>query len=169
MLENTQIATEYAEYSPVPMSKCVAAVEIERQQVSRLITAFHRRQRAERQMRSLRSLASFWPVALGMLLGAYAPYLSDLTANSAPWASTLLFPLSALVGERGFNLSRETAQALAQFLLYAQFPLEGLMVRIVLKHRTGLFRVFAHVTCLHIFALLYLGLASGALNQFMVS
>jgi hypothetical protein len=169
MAENTKFASEYAAYSPIPMSQCFAAIEIERQQVSRRIAAFHKRLRAEQRMRSLWSLASFWPVALGMLLGAYAPSLSDLTANSAPWASTLLFPFSALVGDRGLNLSRDTAEALAQFLLYAQFPLEGLMVRIVLKRRTDVFRVFGHVTCLHVFALLYLGLASGALNQIMVS
>jgi hypothetical protein len=151
------------------VSPCFADVEIERRQVSLLIAAFHQRLRVERQIRSLRSLASFWPVALGMLLGAYAPFLSDLTASCAPWASTLLFPFSALVGERGLHLSWDTAQAFSQFLLYAQFPLEGLLVRIVLKRRADLFNAFGHVTCLHVFALLYLGLATGSLNQILGS
>jgi hypothetical protein len=81
----------------------------------------------------------------------------------------LLFPFSALVGERGLHLSWDTAQALAQFLLYAQFPLEGLLVRIILKHRVGLFKVFGQVTCLHVFVVLYLGLVTGSLSQMLTS
>jgi hypothetical protein len=169
MLENTQFATENAECSSIPLSQGFAAIEIERQQVARLIADFRKRLRVERQTRSLQSLSSFWPVAVGILLGVYAPFLGDLTANSAPWASTLLFPFSALMGEPGLHLSSNTAQSLAQFLLYAQFPLEGLLVRIILKHRTGFFEVFGRVTCLHIFALLYLVLVSGSLNQFVAS
>jgi hypothetical protein len=152
------------------MDSCVpayAAAEIERQQTSFLIAAYHQRLQIERQIRSLRSLASLWPVALGVLLGAYAPALRDLAANSAPWAVNLLFPFSALVSERGLHLSWDIAHALAQFLLYAQFPLEGLLARIVLKHRVGLFKVFGQVTCLHVLAVLYLGLASGSLSQIL--
>ncbi len=169
MLENTQFAAGYAGYSSIPVLQCYAAIEHERQQVSLRIKAFHQRLRNERQIRSMRSLASLWPVALGILLGVYAPTLRDLTTNSAPWALTLLFPFSALVGERGLHFNRDTAQALAQFLLYVQFPLEGLMARIVLKHRVSLFKVFGRVTFLHAFAVLYLVLASGSLSQFLTN
>jgi hypothetical protein len=169
MRENTQSAPKSVGFSSIPVSQCYAAIEDERLQMMIFIAAFHRRLRFERQMRSLRSLASLWPVALGVLLGFYAPLLRDLVANSAPWALTLLFPFSALAGERGLNLSRDTAQSLAQFLVYAQFPLEGLLVRIVLKHRLSVFRVFSQVTCLHVFTLLYLGLATGSLNQILGS
>ena len=173
MLENTQFAAECAGYSPIPVSQCYANVEVEQQQVSLLIAAFHRSQRVERRYQSLLSLVSLWPVALGVLLGFYAPMLRDFVANSAPWALNLLFPFSALVGERGLNLSWDTAQALAQFLLYAQFPLEGLLVRMALKHRQDLrvdmFKVFGHVTCLHVFAVLYLVLVSGSLSQIRLS
>jgi len=151
------------------VSQCYAAIEHERQQVLLVLAAFHQRLRFERQVRSMRSLASLWPVALGVLLGIYAPLLRDLATNSAPWALTLLFPFSALVGERGLHLSWDTAQALAQFLLYAQFPLEGLLVRIILKHRVGLFKVFGQVTCLHVFVVLYLGLVTGSLSQMLTS
>jgi hypothetical protein len=169
MRENTQSAPQSVGFSSIPVSQCYAAIEDERLQMMIFIAAFHRRLRFERQMRSLRSLASLWPVALGVLLGFYAPLLRDLVANSAPWALTLLFPFSALAGERGLNLSRDTAQSLAQFLVYAQFPLEGLLVRIVLKHRLSVFRVFSQVTFLHVFTLLYLGLATGSLNQILGS
>jgi hypothetical protein len=169
MLETKQFAAEYAGYSSIPVSKCYAAAETEQQQVSLLLKSFHQRLRYEQQRRSLRSLASLWPVALGVLLGFYAPLLRDLAASSSPWALTLLFPFSALVGERGLHLSRDTAEALAQFLLCAQFPLEGLLVRIVLKHRLGLFNVFSQVTCLHVVAVVYLALVSGAFRQILGS
>ena len=112
-------------------------------------------------------MASLWPIALGVLLGIYAPFLRDLATTFAPWALTFLFPFSALAGERGLHLSWDTAQALAQFLLYAQFPLEGLLVRIVLRHRLDLFKVFGQVTFLHVFAVLYLGLVSGSLSMIL--
>lgn len=169
MPKNPQYAAEYSGYSLMPVSPCFAAAEIERQQLSHLLAAFHRRLRFERQIRSLRSLVSLWPVVLGVLLGAYAPELRDLAANSAPWAVTLLFPFSVLVGERGLHFSWDTAHALAQFLLYAQFPLEGLMARIVLKHRVGLFKVLGRVVFLHVFAMLYFVLASGSLNQILTN
>lgn len=167
MVDNTQFAAECAGYSSIPVSPYFAAIEMERQEVSLLVAAFHQRLRFERQMRSLRSLASLWPVAVGVLLGVYAPLLRDLAANSAPWAVNLLFPFSALVDERSLHLSRDTANALAQFLLFAQFPLEGLLARIVLKHRVGLFEVFGRVACMHVLAVLYLVLVSGSLSQIL--
>jgi|SRR5580658_9776646 hypothetical protein len=169
MLEKTEFAAECAGYSSVPVSQSYASVATERHQVSLLIAAFHRSLRAERRARSLESLARLWPVALGMLLGFYAPLLRDLAANSAPWAVTLLFPFSVVVGERGLNLSRDTAQGLAQFLLYAQFPLEGLLVRIMLKRRVDLVHVFSQVTFMHVFAVLYLVLVSGSFSSILMS
>jgi hypothetical protein len=169
MLENTQLAAECSGYSSIPVSQIYADVETEQRQVLLLIAAFHRRLRFERRVRSLKSLASLWPVAMGVLLGFYAPALRDLTANFAPWALNLLFPFSALVGERGLNLSWDTAQSLSQFLIYAQFPLEGLLVRIVLRRRVDLLNVFGQVTCMHVFAVLYLVLVSGSLNQILMS
>jgi hypothetical protein len=169
MIESTEFAAECAGYSSIPVSQCYASIEIEREQVLRLVRAFHQRRRFERQVRSLKSLASLWPVALGVLLGFYAPLLRDFAADSAPWAMTLLFPFSALVGERGLGLSWDTSHALAQFLLYAQFPLEGLLVRIVMKRRVDLFNVFGQVTCLHVFAVVYLALVSGSLSQSLMS
>jgi hypothetical protein len=169
MRENTQFAPKRVGSSLIPVSQGYAAIEHERLQVMRVIVAFHQRLRSERQRQSRRNLASLWPVALGLLLGFYAPLLRDLITNSAPWALTLLFPFSTLAGERGLNLSWDTAQSLGQFMLYAQFPLEGLLVRIVLKHRLSVFRVFSQVTCLHVLAVVYLGLVSGSLNQILGS
>jgi hypothetical protein len=169
MLNKTEFAAECAGYSSIPVSECYASVETEQERVLLLVAAFHRRLRSERQIQSFKNLASLWPVALGVLLGFYAPALRDFVTNSAPWALNLLFPFSALVGERALNLSWDTAQSLAQFLLYAQFPLEGLLVRIVLKHRVGLFKVIGRVTCLHVIAVLCLGLVSGSLSQILMS
>ncbi len=168
MRENTQLAAECSGCSSIPVSHSYATVEIEQHQISLLIAALHRRIRFERQVRSLKSLGTLWPVALGVLLGFYAPLLRDLATNSAPWAATVLFPFSALVGERGLHLSWDTAQGLGQFLLYAQFPLEGLLVRIILKHRLDLFRVFGQVTCMHVFAVVYLALVSGSFSRILV-
>jgi hypothetical protein len=146
------------------VSPCFAD-EIEQRQTSQLIAAYHQRRRFERRIRSVLSLVNLWPIALGVLLGICAPFLRDLAANFAPWVSTVLFPFSAMVGDREFHLSRDTAQAIAHFLLYAQFPLEGMLARMVLKHRSSLFKVFGEVVSLHALAVLYVGLASGTLSS----
>jgi hypothetical protein len=169
MLENSEFAAECAGCSSIPVSQSYATVEVEQRQVSLLIASFHRTLRAERRARCLETLRSLWPVAVGILLGFYAPLLRDLAANSAPWAATLLFPFSAVANEPGLHLSWGSAQGLAQFLLYAQFPVEGLLVRLILKRRLDLIDVFSQVTFMHVFAVLYLVLVSGSLSSIVMS
>ena len=53
------------------------------------------------------------------------------------------------------------------FMLYAQFPLEGLFVRMILKRRVTVPGVCGQVSGFHILALLQLWLLSGALQQFL--
>jgi hypothetical protein len=169
MLDSPQFAGEGAGVPAGSYAPAFAAAELERQQMLRCLADFHGRLRLERQTRSLRRLASLWPVALGVVLGAYGPVLRDLAAGYAPWAVTLLFPFSALVGERGLHLSWDATQTLAQLLLYAQFPLEGLLACMVLRHRVGLFKVAGQVICAHVLAVLYLGLVSGSFSQFLAN
>jgi hypothetical protein len=147
------------------LSPAFIAQEVQRLRLAARVAAVNKQMRRERQARSFRYWASFWPVALGVLLGAYAPVLHDLAAGYAPWAATLLFPLSVVAQQREIHLSLSMAQALSPVLLYAQLPLDGLLARIVLKHRPSVLGVCGQVTCLHVLAVLYLGLVTGSLRQ----
>jgi hypothetical protein len=123
--------------------------------------------RRERRMRAYRHWVTFWPVALGILMGAYAPLLRDLAASYSPWAATVLFPLSTVMQQHGFNFSSITVQTLSQVLLFAQFPLDGLLACMILKHRPTMMGVCGQVAGLHTLAVLYVALVSGSFNQFL--
>jgi len=169
MVESTRFAVECVGVPTGSLSPAYIATELERLNLAARIAAVKKQMRRERQARSARHWATFWPVALGVLLGAYGPLLHDVAASYAPWAATLLFPLSAVAVQREIHLSLAMAQALSHVMLYAQFPLDGLLARMVLKHRPTLVSVCGQVTCLHVLAVLYIGLVTGSLNQILPS
>lgn len=167
MVESTQFAEQCAEVPTGPLASAYLATELERLHLKVRIAAVNKEMRREWRLRSLRYWATFWPVAVGVLLAAYAPVLRDLAAGYASWAATLLFPLSALAGQHATNLTSGNGQALAQFLLFAQFPLDGLLARSFLKHRPTLMGVCGQVACLHTLGVLYIAFVTGAFNQFL--
>lgn len=161
-----QLAAQRKKFPTGPCAPDVVA-EIERRQLFLHLQAYHERLRLEQQSRFWRRMASFWPVALGLVLGLCSPYLYGLVTESANWAATLLFPLTAVTDQRDLHMSRSLAQALSQILLYAQFPIDGLLARMLLKRRVGVLEVCEQVTFFHVFIALYLGLASGYLGQML--
>ena len=74
-----------------------------------------------------------------------------------------------MVQQREIHLSLGMAQALSPLMLYAQLPLDGLLARMVLKHRPAVWSVCGHVTCLHALAVIYIGLVTGSLSQIMAN
>ena len=169
ILENPRFAEKCAGVPTGSLSPAYISTELQRLRLAARVAAVNKQMRRERQARSYRYWASFWPVALGVLLGVYAPLLRDLAASYAPWAATLLFPLSAVVAQREIHLSWAMAQALSPVMLYAQPPLDGLLARIILKHRPTVLSVCGQVTCLHALAVLYLGLVTGSLTQILAN
>src|SRR5208283_2807926 len=99
LLENSTSAELCAGVSTESLSPAYIAQERQRLQIAARVAAVNKQLRRERRARSFRYWASFWPVAVGVLLGAYAPALHDLAAGYAPWVATLLFPLSAVVAQ----------------------------------------------------------------------
>jgi hypothetical protein len=167
MLESTQFAAECAGLPTGSLSPAYIGTELERLYLTERIAAVSQQMRRERQARSRRYWATFWPVALGVLLGAYGPLLHDIAASYAPWAATLLFPFSAAAAQRELHLSLTIAQTLSQVMLYAQFPLDGLLARMVLKHRPTVLSVCGQVAGLHTLAVLYIVLVTGSLSQIL--
>jgi hypothetical protein len=167
MSESIQFAEQCAGVPTGSLASAYIATELERLHLKARIAAVNKQMRRERQARSLRYWATFWPVALGVLLGAYGPLLHDIAASYAPWAATLLFPFSAVAEQRGLNFSWTMAQTLSQLMLYAQFPLDGLLARMILKHRPTVMSVCGQVACLHTLAVLYIALVAGSFSQFL--
>jgi hypothetical protein len=166
MLESEEVVAECEEMpasSPTTLDK---AAELSNRLLAAHMAAMKTRMKGERRKRFLRHMAAFWPVPLGLMMSFYAPMLHDLAATWGPWAATLIFSLSALTGQ---DLSRGTGQAIFQALLYAQFPLDGLLAYMLLRRRFSLLSVCGQVTCLHVLAMLCLGLASGSLSRFLTN
>lgn len=167
MVESTQFAEQCAGAPTGSLASSYIATELERLHLKARVAEVNRQMRREWQLRSLRYWVTFWPVAVGLLMAAYAPALRELAAGYASWAVTLLFPLTVLAGQHVTGLTSGTAQALAQFLLFAQFPLDGLLARRFLQHTPTVTSVCGQVACYHTLVVLYIGLVTGSFNQFL--
>lgn len=165
MAESTQIAEQCAGAPAGSLASSYIATELARLHLQARIATVNREMRRVRQARALGHWLTFWPVALGVLLGFYAPGLRDLATGYAPWAATLLFPLSAVAQQREIHLSLGTALTLSQIMLFAQFPLDGVLARMILKHRPTAMSVCGHVAGLHTLAVLYIAFVTGSLSQ----
>jgi len=165
MFESEQVEDECVEMPVSTPTSLDKAAELSKRLLAAHMVAMKKQMDSERRKRFLRHMAAFWPVPLGLLMSFYAPLLHDLATESAPWAAALLFSLSALTGQ---DASHGTGQAISQALVYAQFPLDGLLAYMLLKRRFSLLSVFGQVTCLHVLAMLCLGLASGSLSRFLM-
>ena len=141
------------------------AGECAQKQLRAYLAAFYRQMRDDRHTHSMRMLASFWPVSVGLLLGAYALELRELVACYASWAVPAVFPFAALAGRLEILTGGSAVRKLSLLMLYAQFPLEGMLVRIILKRRVTVSGVCKQISCLHILALAQLWLVSGPLSQ----
>jgi hypothetical protein len=130
------------------------------------LAAARKQQQGERRWRRFLLLLSFWPGAAGFLLACVAPQLSDLLAPFHPWGMRLVFPLVVLAGRPEVCMGETMARILPHVLLYAQFPLEGLLVRIVLRSQVTLSAVTGRMCFYHFLGATHLLLLTGVLAQY---
>jgi hypothetical protein len=152
-----------------PALTCVPDLvgEIQRQQLLAYLDTYHDQRRSDRSVQFWRQVFSYWPVGLGLVFGFCAPYLhnlvSDPTVTTATWLPTFLFPFASVTSQHDFHMSRTMADSVSQALLYLQFPLDGLLSRVLLRQRVDVLTVCRKVTFFHIFAVLYIGLCTGSI------
>lgn len=169
MLESTQPAADGTGMPAGLLLPFHLAAEFERRQVAALMEARSRQRRRERRVKFWKRLATFWPVALGLALGVRAPLLHHLADGYASWVAVLLFPLSALAAQHETLTSPAATQMLCQVMLYAQLPLDGLAAAIFLRRRVTWLNACVQVASLHVFMLVFLGLATGSAGQFLTN
>jgi hypothetical protein len=143
-------------YSPLNID------EIARQDMATGIAKMHRQLQDERRKASMRYLVGFWPVAVGLVLGLFAPTIKDLLEPFKEWGMEIVFPFVVLCGRPELHLSSSFAASISQFMLYAQFPIEGLIAS---RGRATFSAVTARIACLQILAASLLLLVSGAVGQ----
>ena len=122
----------------------------------------------ERRRRKIKRAVAMWPVALGVILGCLAPQIHHLVAHSTSWAMWAVFPFAVLAARTELHLGGQLASIVPLAALYAQFPIEGLLVRIILRNRVTVPDVAREVFLLHFLGAVELGLISGVLPQLLM-
>ena len=118
-----------------------------------------------KQKEIVQRLVNLWPVLMGISIACFAPVLRDLVSPLGPWGARALFPLAALAGYRGVHFGAFMSRVLPQILLYAQFPLEGLLVKIALRNRITVAGAAAQVIIFHLLSAAGLWLINSGLSQ----
>jgi hypothetical protein len=137
--------------------------QIEAEQV--MFCHWHREQRRRRRLGSTLRL---WPIAVGLLLALFAPALCAFLTRSHPWGMWLVFPFALLAHRPELDVNDQIARILPQVILYAQFPLEGLLAIMVLRRHVTISGVGGQILYFHFLAAVQLAMVSGILNPFLV-
>jgi hypothetical protein len=128
--------------------------------------AMLRRNSALRKRRErFESLFGLWPVWGGGLIACFAPLLYGVVEPLSLWGARVLFPLVALSGYHGLQLGTAISGTLPQILLYAQFPVEGLLARVALRGRVTFAGVAGQLLLFHLLAGVGLWLLRGGLSE----
>ncbi len=122
-------------------------------------------QRIQRRRQWLRWLGNLWPVAAGLALGLEAPKLYALMVKFEPWGLWLVFPFAVLACRPELHAVGQLVRNLPVVVLYAQFPIEGLIARLALRRRVTVSGVAGQVFYLHYLAGLQLVMIGGAVTQ----
>jgi hypothetical protein len=96
------------------------------------------------------SIASFWPVAVGLFLSGFAAEWHGMAAQIGLWGMRFTFPLS-LIAERHdlLGLDPQMSALLPTVALYAQLPLDGVLLMLTLARSRSLMAAVVQVTLVH--------------------
>jgi hypothetical protein len=77
-------------------------------------------------------LSLFWPVAVGLFLAGFAPEWHTMAAQAGAWAMRFTFPLFLLASHPELGTTQQAVSNLPLIALYAQLPLNGLLITLTL-------------------------------------
>ena len=95
-------------------------------------------------------LISFWPVAVGLFLCGFAQEWHAIAAQAGIVILRLTFPFALLATHREIGLDAQIAGSLPQFAIFAQLPLDGLMMTLALVRGKGLKAAIFQVQSVHL-------------------
>lgn len=133
-----------------------------KQEMKANILALRERRRSLRQQKSLMHLVEYWPVAVGVFFSLFAPLLQEIVAPFKPWGMWIVFPFVSIAGRPEVFMGDKMAVLVPMVMLYAQFPLEGLLAKIALKGNVTPLAVAGQVLFLHLLCIVELWLVNGS-------
>jgi hypothetical protein len=96
------------------------------------------------------SLISFWPVAVGIFLSGFAAEWHDMAQQIGVWGMRFTFPFSVIAQQKHLlNLSDHMATVLPTVAIYAQLPIDGLLLTLSFARTRSLLPAIMQVTLVH--------------------
>ena len=161
-------AVKLGKNAPAPGTPSYSLAYIEtmwKMDMDAAIARLHRRLDSERKKLTRQYWARFWPVAAGIAVACVAPELREtLNLLFKPWGESLVFPFVVLLERPELHLHGTLAAALPHLMLYAEFPLEGLLAKSIIAGKVTPGAVFGRIACLHLLASTLLLMVSGAIS-----
>lgn len=141
----------------------IAFSALRRQELEAGLALLRVRRRAERRDRFWAALPNYWPIALGLFLGAISPGLRVVATFWGHWCMVMVFPFVLLAARPEIQVGGPITSALPAVMLYAQFPIEGWLARFILKRRTKFSSVVVQVLLFHFLGIAELLMLGGGL------
>ncbi|WP_263353666.1 hypothetical protein [Acidicapsa acidisoli] len=95
------------------------------------------------------NFAAIWPAAVGLLLTGFAPEWQAMASQIGVWAVRFAFPFALLATHREVGIDAQMATVLPQMALYAQLPLDGLLVAVMLTRSKSLKATVVQLLLVH--------------------
>jgi hypothetical protein len=89
--------------------------------------------RKKKSPSSSKGWITWLPVLLGIAVTPFTVRAASIVALEGPRGLAMLYPWVLLLKEPALGLSNEMATSLSQLMLYLQFPLYGLMMKLTLR------------------------------------
>jgi hypothetical protein len=134
--------------------------ELRRQEAAAGLALLEERRRNERFEKRLKNFLSMWPVGVGLFLSIISPLLRQSAESWGPWGATLLFPFVVLAERPELQVGPIT-HYLPTVMLYLQFPIEGLLARIILRRPVLPISVTIQVLLFHFLGIVEVWMLNG--------
>jgi hypothetical protein len=99
-------------------------------------TTDKKRRAPARKKKKKSALLVWWPLLLGIVVTPLTIHFASILALEGPSALRLLYPYVLLIKDPAFGLSSDLGNALSQGMMYAQFPIYGLVMALTLRSRS---------------------------------
>ncbi len=91
------------------------------------------KKKTKKSSRTAPGWLSWWPVALGIAVTPFAMRAADILALRGPESLRMLYPYVDILRNHTPWLSTTATETAAQAMMYLQFPLYGLFLKIALR------------------------------------
>jgi hypothetical protein len=105
--------------------------------------------KAKSEVKTALKLTKFWPVGVGLFLSGFAPEWHSIAAQAGIWVMRFTFPYAMLATHREIGIDAQMAGFLPDLAIFAQLPIDGLMMSLAMANGKGLRVAITQVTMVH--------------------